>query len=167
MGNEIHDVRARTRMAPSVLRTMVACIAFGAGAAHAGCATSIAQLRSLFDDPAFPLKWEETSMADARPLMVTLGERAGGLFISFVKTGAGLMAEGPARVCRTAEGVEARFLRDGLRLGDAANWLLRGALGAGAAVRMQRSGLAELRISAAGWRGEFAPGPSQLGLQAR
>jgi hypothetical protein len=118
------------------------------------------------DDAAFPLSWEETTMSDARPLLVTLDDR-GGLFISFTKTGAGLVAEGPARICRTGNGVEARFLQDGLRLGEAAGWLLGTALRAGAAVRMQRSGPGELRIGTAGWMGDFAPGPSRVGLRPR
>src|SRR5262245_56963497 len=85
--------------------------------AHADCATSIADLRALLQDSRFPLRWEETGMSDARPLLVSLEERDAGLFISFVKTGEGLLAEGPARVCRTGDQVQARFVREGLHLG--------------------------------------------------
>ena len=64
-------------------------------------------------------------MRDARPLVVTLDERVGGLFISFVKTGEGLWAEGRATLCRSGEGLEARFDAARLQIGPASGWLLR------------------------------------------
>lgn len=136
-----------------------------AAQAHAHCATSVAQLRTMLKDQDFPLSWEETGMRDARPLMVTLDDRQGALFISFVKTGEGLLAEGPARVCRDEERIEARFLRETLQLGAAASWMLRNALQAGAAVSLHRVGPGRLRIGTFGWNGDFVPGASGTGLK--
>lgn len=151
----------------TLLPPLVAFLGLASGAAaHATCATSVAQLREVLQEPAFPLSWEETGMGDARPLLVTLDDRAGALFISFVKTGAGLLAEGPARVCRVDDRVEARFLREGLQLGGAASLVLTVALRGGAAVGLQRTGPGRLRIGTIGWRGDFIPGSSGAGLRA-
>ena len=61
-------------------------LALAAGGAQAGCARTLDDLRRLLGDPRFPLTWEETTMRDGRPLVVTLDEQPGGLWISFVKT---------------------------------------------------------------------------------
>lgn len=149
-----------------LLRPLVACLAFAASAAaHAECADSIAQLRGLLADSAFPLRWEETGTEDGRPLLVSLDERGGGLFISFAKTGEGILAEGPARVCRDEHRLQARFARGELQLGPAASWLLKTALRAGAAVSLQRTGPAQLRIVTPGWNGEFVPLSRSVGLK--
>jgi hypothetical protein len=155
---------------PSVLRRLlaplVACTALAAaGAAQANCATNVAQLRAMLEDPSFPLHWEETGMSDARPLLLTLDDRGAGLFISFVKTGEGLLAEGPAQVCRRANRVEARFQQDGLQLGAAASFMLRTALRAGAAVHLQRTPAGRLRIGTVGWSGDFVPASARVGLR--
>jgi hypothetical protein len=151
------------------MRTLLAalCLALAPVAALAApCASSVAELRALFEDPAFPLSWEETSMRDGRPLLVTLDERQGGLFISFVKSGEGLWAEGVAVLCRAGDRMEARFSQDTLRVGPAAHWVLRRALEAGAAIRLRRVNAQELRIGTLGWTGSFAPGPTRIGLKA-
>ena len=131
----------------------------------ARCADNVAQLRSLLTDPAFPLTWEETGMSDGRPLIVTIDDRSGSLFISFAKAGTGLMAEGPARICQEEQRLNARFALEGLQLGPAAHWLLRTGLRAGSAVSLHRRAAAQLRIGAAGWSGDFVPG-SGVGLRA-
>lgn len=129
-----------------------------AGVVHAACAGNVAQLRAMLDDPAFPLQWEETGMSDARPLLVTIDDRGNGLFISFVKTREGLLAEGPAEVCSRAGRLEARFHADGLRLGPAASFMLRTALRSGVGVGLERNAPGRLRIGTIGWRGDFVPG---------
>lgn len=164
-GRKLGAPRLRGMVLQPALWVLLVGMAYTPGASPAACASNVTQLRMLFDDPGFPLAWQETTMTDGRPLLVTLDERAGSLFISFVKTGAGLMAEGPARICRSGDTLEARFVREGLRLGAAASWMLQAALRTGAAVRMQRMGPFELRIGTAGWSGQFVPGPSRVGLQ--
>jgi hypothetical protein len=134
--------------------------------AAAPCAHTVAELRALMGDAAFPLNWEETSMADARPLVVTLDERPGGLFISFVKTGEGLWAEGLASLCRSGERLEARFGAGQLHIGPAPGWLLRQALQGGAGIALQRVTPQELRIGTVGWTGSFVPVSARLGLKA-
>lgn len=149
-----------------MLAPLVACLGLAGGAAaHATCASNVAQLREVLQEPGFPLSWEETGMDDARPLLVTLDDRAGALFISFVKSGAGLLAQGPARICVVDNRLEARFLRDGLQLGAAAGLVLTAALRAGAAVGLHRMGPGQLRIGTAGWRGDFIPASSGAGLR--
>lgn len=148
---------------PKLLGGLLLCIV--TTGASATCATSVAQLRAMLQDPAFPLSWEETGMRDARPLLVTLDDRGAGLFIAFVKTGEGLLAEGPARVCRVAAGLEARFQPEGLQLGTAASLMLRSALRAGIGVSLQRTGPGRLRIGAAGWTGDLVPASGSVGLR--
>lgn len=143
-----------------------ACLSMAAAATAAPCANTVDELRALVADPAFPLAWEETSMHDARPLVVTLDERVGGLFISFVKTGEGLWAEGWATLCRSGEGLEARFHAGRLQVGPATGWLLRRALENGAGIALHRVASRELRIGTIGWSGRFAPGSSAIGLKA-
>lgn len=149
-------------------RALAACSLSLACAAAAGapCADTVDALRGLLADPAFPLAWEETSMRDARPLVVTLDERTGGLFISFVKTGEGVWAEGPAVLCRVGERLEARFDPARLRVGPATGWMLRRALENGAAIAMRRVAAQELRIGSLGWSGRFVPGTPSVGLRS-
>ena len=73
-----------------------------AGPCHAAapCAATLRELRALFADPAFPLAWRETGMDDGKPLLLSIGERDGALFVAFVKSGEGLWAEGATVVCR-------------------------------------------------------------------
>lgn len=148
-----------------LLRLVLGSLAMmAATAAHATCATSVAELRAVLQDPFFPLVWEETETRDPRPLLVTLDDRPGGLFISF-RTSEGLLAEGPARICQVEDRVEARFLREGLQLGPSASLLLKTALRAGAAVRLQRTGEERMRIGSFGWTGEFVPSSPRVGLK--
>lgn len=147
-----------------LLRLVVGSLAMMAVASAHACATSVAELRAVLQDPFFPLAWEETETRDPRPLLVTLDDRPGGLFISFW-TSEGLLAEGPARVCRVEDRVEARFLRDGLQLGPSASLLLKTALRAGAAVSLQRTGEERMRIGSFGWTGEFVPSSPRVGLK--
>ena len=39
------------------------------------CASTIAQLKDLLNDPTFSLNWEETTMDDGKPLVVSISER--------------------------------------------------------------------------------------------
>lgn len=143
-----------------------ACAVAATGSAHATCASSVAELRAMVEDPAFPLDWEETGMSDARPLLVAIDQRGTDLFISFVKTGEGLLAEGPAQVCRNANRLEARFRREGLRLGEAASLMLKTALRSGVAVHLQRSAPDRLRIGTIGWSGDFVRQRTGVGLRS-
>jgi hypothetical protein len=127
------------------------------GPAH-GCATSVAQLRAMLGDAAFALQWREVSMRDGMPLLVQVSDHEGRLALRFVKTRAGLWAEGPAEFCRGDHGIEARITRDAIRVGPAAPWLMRQALSQGARFVLARLPDGQLRIGAAGWSGVFQPG---------
>lgn len=140
-------------------------LALAAGGAQAGCARTLDDLRRLLGDPRFPLTWEETTMRDGRPLVVTLDEQPGGLWISFVKTGEGPWAEGLASLCGNADALEAN-LGPSLRVGPAAGWLLRQALQLAPVVRLRRTADGKLQIATAGWSGSFVPGAGRLGLKA-
>jgi hypothetical protein len=121
------------------------------------CAATIAQLRALASDPAFPLRWQETTMNDGKPLIVSITERDGALVLEFVKTGEGLWAVSTSVVCKAGADLEARFTSEQVRLGPAANWVLRGALGSGGAFKLTRLSPNLLRIATTGWSGTFAP----------
>lgn len=145
---------------------LLALLPFSAVAAPPPCASTVTELKELLEDALFPLAWEETSMRDARPLLLALDEREGRLFISFAKSGEGLWAEGDALLCRSAGGLEARFTAGRIRTGPAAGWLLRRALHAGAAITLRRTGLRELRVGTIGWSGHFTPASPRVGLKA-
>ena len=123
------------------------------------CANTLAGLRELLDDAHFPLHWRETSMRDGKPLLVSLLERDGALALEFTKTGEGLWAQSTGTLCRTDKGLEIRFSAQQIKLGPAANWVLRLALGNGGKFTLTRSAPAQLHIATGGWSGLFAAQP--------
>lgn len=128
-----------------------------AGAAAAPCAATIGELKALAGDASFPLRWQETSMSDGKPLVVAIAEREDMLFLEFIKTREGLWAEGQAKVCGSGARFEARLRRGGVRLGPAAHWILRQSLGQGATFVLSRLPGGQLSIATPGWSGLFEP----------
>lgn len=124
-----------------------------------GCAATLEDLRTLAADAAFPLRWEETSMTDGKPLVVAITERDGSLFLEFLKTREGLWAEGAAVICKSRIDLEARMSKARLRVGPAAHWILRHSIGQGGTFILSRLGTGQLRISTPGWQGAFSPRP--------
>ena len=122
-----------------------------------GCASSIRQLGNLVGDPLFAHRWEEVSMDDGKPLVVSLVERNGVLLLEFMKTGEGLWAEISAVLCKTGADLEARMSKEQIRLGPAANWMLRLALANGGVFTLRRRVPDELQIATHGWSGRFVP----------
>lgn len=135
---------------------LLLCLA-AAGAAATPCASTIGELKALAGDASFPLRWQETSMSDGKPLVVSIAERDDTLFLEFTKTREGLWAEGQAKVCGSERHLEARLRRGGLRLGPAAHWILRQSFGQGATFVLSRLPGGQLRIATPGWSGLFAP----------
>ncbi len=119
------------------------------------CAATISELRSLLNDQTFPLKWEETTMDDGKPLMVSIHERNGSLFVEFIKTRQGLWAESLGVICKTEVGLEIRFTAEQIHFGPAASWVLRYALGNGGKFTLTKLGSKTLRIATTGWNGVF------------
>lgn len=113
---------------------------------------------ALTGDPSFPLRWEETSMTDGKPLVVSITEKDGALFLAFNKTQEGLWAEGAAVICRAGAGLEARIGR--VRMGPAAHWLLRQSMGHGTTFVLSRQMAGPLHIATPGWKGDFLPRPN-------
>ena len=122
------------------------------------CVTSIRDLRTIAEDASFPLHWLETSMNDGKPLIVSIQEHEGSLFLRFMKTREGLWAEGAAVICKSNGALHASIDAARMRLGPAAHWLLRQSLRHGGTFVLSRIANTQLRISVAGWHGEFAPG---------
>lgn len=121
------------------------------------CAATINQLRGVVGDQSFPMNWVETTMTDQKPLMVSILERNGTLFLEFIKTSEGLWAESSGVICGNGSGIEIRFTAEQIRVGPAANWLLRGLLGNGGKFTMTKLGSRQLRIATSGWSGIFSP----------
>ncbi|TRZ63809.1 MAG: hypothetical protein D4S02_12080 [Rhodocyclaceae bacterium] len=121
------------------------------------CATTIGELRALLRDQAFPLKWEEISMDDGKPLMVAILEKHGSLALEFIKTREGLWAESTGMICQAGANLETNFAAGQIRLGPAANMLLRYALGNGGKFTLTRVESQRIRIATAGWNGMFSP----------
>jgi hypothetical protein len=121
------------------------------------CATSLGDLRVLLGDPAFPLTWEETTMGDGKPLVVSIGEKNGALLLVFTKTREGLWAESGGALCQAGADLEIRFARQQIRVGPAAGWIVRHALGNGGKFTLTTLGAERLRIATGGWDGIFVP----------
>jgi hypothetical protein len=115
----------------------------------------------LLGDPDLPLVWEETTMNDAKPLRVSILDRDGKLWLEFIKTGEGLWVQSAGAICRVGDGFETHFGPEQIRLGPAANWVLRLAMRTGGSFTLTKLGSDKLRIKGGGWSGTFAPG-SQL-----
>ena len=98
-------------------------------------------------------------MADGKPLRVAISERHGSLFMEFVKAGEGLWAQSSGRICKAGPHLEARFGAEQVRLGPAANWVLRAALGRGGQFTLTRLGPDRLRIATTGWSSTFSATP--------
>lgn len=130
------------------------------GQAHASstCASSLHELRLLLADSDFPLVWEETTMDDGKPLRVSILEKNGVLWLEFIKAREGLWAQSAGVICRSGEGFETRFGPEQIRLGPAANWVLRLALAQGGKFTLTKLGSDKLRIAGGGWSGTFLPG---------
>ena len=126
-------------------------------AAATPSAATIGELKVLAGDASFPLRWQETSMSDGKPLVVSIAEREETLHLEFTKAREGLWAEGQAKVCGSGARFEARLRRGGLRLGPAAHWILRQSLGHGATFVLSRLPGGQLRIATPGWSGLFEP----------
>lgn len=140
-----------------VARLLLA-LPFAASASAAGpCATSVGELRSLAGDAAFPLRWEETSMSDGNPLVVSIADRDDGLFLEFVKAREGLWAEGATTICQADAQLQARMKAGRLRVGPAAHWILRHSIGQGGIFMLSRQPGGQLRIATPGWSGLFTP----------
>lgn len=138
-----------------VLALAVACACMQCHGASS-CASTIAGLRSLLADESFALEWRETTMDDEKPLVLSVLERDGTLFLMFVKTGEGLWAEGAGVVCREGPYFEMRLAAERLKIGPAAGWAARYALANGAQFTLARLGAQRLRIETVGWSGVFA-----------
>ena len=121
------------------------------------CATTISELRVMLSDQTFPLSWEETTMDDKNPLVVSIYENNGHLVLEFTKTREGLWAESIGIICKAGTKLEAHFTSEQIRLGPAANWLLRYALGKGGKFTLTMLGAEQLRIATNGWSGNFSP----------
>ena len=121
------------------------------------CAATIGELKVMLGDQAFPLKWEETTMNDGKPLVVSILEKNGSLFLEFIKTSEGLWAESAGVICKAGAHLETRFTGEQIRLGPAAGWILRATLKNGGKFTLTKLGPEKLQIATSGWSGVFSP----------
>jgi hypothetical protein len=145
------------RPTSAVLLFLLVFAAGGTAAAPQRCAATIPELASLIGEPAFALKWTETTMGDGKPLVVSISERQGMLALEFTKTREGLWAESTGVICPSEGDLEIVFSREQVRLGPAANWLMRQTLRHGGTFRISRTATDQLRIATVGWSGHFVP----------
>jgi len=120
------------------------------------CAKNIHEMNQLWGDPAFPLRWRETSMSDGKPLVLSIEEKKGKLHIQFVKEKEGLWAESTGYICQVGQTLEIEFTGDEIRLGPAANWVLKLAMNNGGKFSLKKMGSAEMSIKTSGWQGLFS-----------
>jgi hypothetical protein len=121
------------------------------------CVSTVVELKQLLNDQAFSLNWQETTMDDGRPLLVTIFEKDGALSVEFVKSTKGLWARIDGDVCKADKDFEIRFTGEQIHFGPAASWVLRYVLGNGGAFKMTRISAKQLRVATSGWDGMFAP----------
>jgi len=124
------------------------------------CVSTLAGLKQLLNDPAFPLRWEETTMDDGKPLMVTISEKNGAASVEFVKRDKGLWADISGQICQAGTDLEIRFTAEQIHFGPAASWILRYLMGSGGKFTLTRLGPKELRVATTGWSGIFVPADS-------
>lgn len=122
----------------------------------ANCAADLKSFRGLFGDDNFPLVWNETTADDGKPLVVKIREENSKLFLQFVKTKEGLWAEGNSDICKDEE-IIAMISKDQIKLGKAANWVLKMSMSGGAKFKLKLIKKNVLKISTTGWSGEFSP----------
>jgi hypothetical protein len=127
-----------------------------AGVAAPTCARTIDELKSLLADQDLPLMWRETTMDDGKPLVLSIREHNGLLFLQFVKTDEGLWAEGVSVVCRNGTEIELRFVAEKMRMGPAANWAVQYTFTNGGQFTLTRLGAEELQVAMTGWSGKFS-----------
>ncbi|HSV36849.1 MAG TPA: hypothetical protein VLI46_14905 [Ramlibacter sp.] len=148
-----------TRASVFLMASILLCLPGRAGALEPHqCAASLESLKVLAADASFPLRWEEASMSDGKPLIISILEKDGLLFLEFVKTREGLWAEGAATICRGSAGLEVRFGH--LRMGPAAHWILRLSEGRERIFGMSRQARGHLQLATPGWSGAFVPKPN-------
>lgn len=120
-------------------------------------AATINELRVVANDQRFALQWVETTMTDQKPLVVSILESNSALLLKFVKISEGLWAESTGVVCRQGADLQGRFTANQIRVGPAANWFLRSALGQGGKFTLTKVHSWQLRIATSGWSGIFSP----------
>ena len=121
------------------------------------CVHSIVELKQLLNEQAFALKWEETTMDDGKPLMVSIFEKNGALSVEFVKSTKGLWASIAGDICQANKGLEIRFTGEQIHFGPAASWVLRYVLGKGGVFQLTKINAKQMRVATSGWDGIFVP----------
>jgi hypothetical protein len=119
------------------------------------CVSTIAELKVLLADPPISLRWEETTMDDAKPLVVSIAERNGALSVEFVKATKGVWADISGVICKSDKAMEMRFTAEQIHFGPAASWVLRYALGNGGKFTLTRLGEKQVQVQTTGWSGDF------------
>lgn len=120
------------------------------------CVSTLADLKQMLDDPSFSLHWEETTMDDGKPLMVSISEKNGALSVAFVKQTKGLWADISGEICQTGKDMEIRFTGEQIHFGPAASWVLRYVLSGGGKFTLTRIDAKTLRVATTGWSGDFS-----------
>jgi len=120
------------------------------------CVATLVELKELLNDPTFALKWEETTMDDGKPLVVSISEKSGVLTVAFVKQTKGLWANIHGVICQTDKDLEIRFTAEQIHFGPAASRALRYVLSSGGKFTLTRIGAKQLRVATSGWSGDFA-----------
>jgi hypothetical protein len=121
------------------------------------CVSTMVELKGLLNDQAFSMKWEETTMDDGKPLLVSIVEKNGGLSVAFVKSTKGLWADISGVICKTDKDLEIRFTAGQIRFGPAASWVLRYALSEGGKFTLTKIDAKQMRVATTGWSGIFVP----------
>ena len=96
-------------------------------------------------------------MDDGKPMLVSIIEQDGKLALEFIKTGEGLLANISGIICKAGTELEARFSKEEILLGPAANLMLRLVIADGGVFTFSYRTPNELKINLQGWNGRFVP----------
>jgi hypothetical protein len=143
--------------APRIAPCLAALVALSTPClAEQPCAGTIGELRALVGDPSFPLRWQETTMRDGKPLELRIAQHGPALLLSIIKQGEGVWVEGSGTVCTHGDALAFRFTPGTMNVGSAAHWAVRVSLSAHPDFTLSRLGPDAMKLAIFGWSGTFA-----------
>lgn len=124
-------------------------------ASASGCAYDLNSLSSVFDVSGFSTRWTEVGASDGQPLLLTISQGDGSLFLQFVKSGQGTWVAGEASICGGGGSATATISADQVTVNNLP-WAVKLVMGDGASfnLRVTPDGR-QLSISGGGWTGRF------------
>lgn len=136
---------------------LVGILLIGAVVQAQECVTDQLGLLKLVGSEEFHAEWIETTQDDGKPLMIKMQSQKDRLYFIFDKTKEGVWAEGLIRVCKNQDKLIVKISKEDIKVGDAAPWLIKMAMGGGAEFKLQITSKDKMHVAITGWSGDFIP----------